>query len=165
MKKRRNISPLCSTVICLGLNIKIAECQTSLLEFGVSTISISITNIPDWSDFYESYSESQHIPPIPNITCQYCGLISGPTISDWLGAGWPLNKISSLTLNVSTYLKCRFLNLNCVSMIPVVFTRVRSTSCNICKVQLGKEGIQVSRMNIDNRVFCIINMPTCCVGL
>ena len=29
----------------------------------------------------------------------------------------------------NTYLKWRFLNLNCVSMIPVVFTRVRSTSC------------------------------------
>ena len=28
-----------------------------------------------------------------------------------------------------TYLKWRFLNLNCVSMIPVVFTRVRRTSC------------------------------------
>ena len=31
----------------------------------------------------------------------------------------------------NTYLKWRFLNLNCVSMIPVVFTRVRSTSCGV----------------------------------
>ena len=33
------------------------------------------------------------------------------------------------SVEFDTYLKWRFLNLNCVSMIPVVFTRVRSTSC------------------------------------
>ena len=37
-------------------------------------------------------------------------------------------KQTTFTTAISTYLKWRFLNLNCVSMIPVVFTLVRRTS-------------------------------------
>ena len=41
---------------------------------------------------------------------------------------------SMLKKDNDTHLKCRFLNLNCVSIIPVVLTLVLKTSCNTWEV-------------------------------